>query len=54
MAKKVKNLGVIAGIVFGTTSPTNKKVIWYDETVTVGCPLKYYNLTTNLWTLMGS
>jgi len=46
---KVKNLGLVAAIVSGVTAPENKKVLWYDETITLGCPLKYYDLTTNNW-----
>ena len=48
----VKNLGMVAGIVSGVTAPENKKVLWYDETITLGCPIKYYNLTTNTWTFL--
>lgn len=51
---KVSNLGVIAGIVFGVTPPENKKILWYDETVITGCPIKYYNLTTNTWEFLVS
>jgi len=46
---EVKNLGGIAGVVYGVTPPTNKKILWYDETVLTGCPIKYYSLTTNNW-----
>jgi len=46
---KVKNLGLIAGMVSGVVPPENKKVLWYDETISLGCPIKYYNLTTNNW-----
>lgn len=49
---KVKNLGIIAGLVSGVIPPENKKVLWYDETVTLGCPIKYYDLTTNVWTFL--
>lgn len=46
---KIKNLGLIAAIISGTTPPEIKKVLWYDETVTAGCALKYYDLTLNEW-----
>lgn len=46
---KVKNLGLIAAIISGTTPPENKKVLWYDENITTGCALKYYDLTLNIW-----
>lgn len=46
---KVSNLGVIAGLVSGITPPQNKKIFWYDETVTTGCPIRYYDLSTNTW-----
>lgn len=49
MEGKAKNLGVIAGLVSGTVAPQNKKVLWYDETITSGCPIKYYDLTTKTW-----
>lgn len=49
MDGKVKNLGPIAGIVYRATEPNNKRVLWYDITVEEGCPIKYYNLTTNSW-----
>jgi len=45
----VSKLGVISGIVYGVTPPPNKKILWYDETVSTGCPIKYYNLSTNEW-----
>lgn len=47
-----KNLGLVAGIVSSLTPPNNKKILWYDETITIGCPIKYYNLTTNTWELL--
>lgn len=47
---KTKNLGLVAAIISSTVAPSNKKVLWYDETVTKGCPIKYYDLTTNTWT----
>lgn len=46
---KSKNLGLCAGIVSGTVPPSNKKILWYDETVEEGCPIKFYNLTTKEW-----
>lgn len=52
MAKKTENLGTVAGIVSGTTPPDNKKILWYDETVESGCPVKYYDLTTSSWELL--
>lgn len=45
----VKNLGTVAAMVSGVTPPENKKILWYDETVSTGCPIKYYSLTTNNW-----
>jgi hypothetical protein len=54
MEERVKNLGQVAAMVSSTTEPSNKKVLWYDETVTIGCPIKYYNLTTNSWELLAS
>ena len=45
-----KNLGLCAGMVSGTKAPFNKKVLWYDETVIEGCPIKYYDLTIKEWT----
>lgn len=49
---KSRNLGQVAAMVFGTTEPTNKRVLWYDESVTSGCPIKYYDLTTKQWELL--
>lgn len=49
MSIVTKNLGQVAGIVFSLTPPTNKKILWYDETVTADCPIKFFNLTTNNW-----
>lgn len=49
---KVYNLGTVAAMVFGTTAPEDKRLLWYDESITTGCPIKYYNLTTNQWTLL--
>lgn len=46
---KSKNLGLCAGMVSSTKAPSNKKVLWYDETVTNGCPIKYYDLTGKGW-----
>ena len=47
---KTKNLGLCAGMVSSAKAPSNKKVLWYDETVTSGCPIKYYDLSINEWT----
>lgn len=52
MARKTENLGIVAGIVSGTTPPNSKKVLWYDENITIGCPIKYYNFTTESWELL--
>lgn len=46
---KSKNLGPVCGIVYSASAPVNKKVIWYDTTITQGRPLKYYNLTSKTW-----
>lgn len=50
--ERVKNLGPVVGIIYSTIEPKNKKVLWYDETITAGCPIKYYNLTSNTWNLI--
>lgn len=42
----LKNLGTVAGIFFGTTSPDNQKILWYDENTNV---LKYYNIQSSSW-----
>ena len=46
---KSKNLGPVCGIVYSSTAPVNKRVIWYDTNITSGNPLKYYNLTSQSW-----
>ena len=46
---KSKNLGPVCGIVYSATAPVNKKVIWYNTTITTGNPLRYYNLTSKTW-----
>lgn len=46
---KSKNLGLCAGIVSSSKAPSNKKILWYDEKVTQGCPIKYYDLTIKEW-----
>lgn len=46
---KVKNVGQVAAIVYRSKAPSNQRVLWYDTTVTEGCPIKYYDLTTQNW-----
>lgn len=52
MGPKVYKLGVISAMVFGTVAPSDKRLLWYDESIMQGCPIKYYNKTTNKWTLL--
>lgn len=49
---KVKNLGVVAAMVWSASAPSNQKILWYDTSVTSGCPIKYYNLSTQSWELL--
>lgn len=48
-----KNLGQVAGIVHRNTEPTNKKIIWWDETLAVNAP-KVYNFNTNQWEIIAT
>lgn len=52
MGNNVKNLGQAAGMVRGDTPPVNTTILWYDTTISVSCPIKYYDLTTNNWELL--
>ena len=52
MEGKAKNLGSVAAMVSGKVAPNNKKILWYDENVTEGCPIRYYDITTKQWTLL--
>lgn len=49
---KAKNLGQVAAMVLSATPPLNKAILWYDTTITSGCPIKYYDLTTKQWALL--
>lgn len=52
---KSKDLGQVAAMYIGATAPLNTKILWYDTTTTGNvCPVKYYNLSTNTWTRLGS
>lgn len=46
---KVKNIGQVAAIVYRSSAPSNQRILWYDTTVSSGCPIKFYNLTTQQW-----
>lgn len=56
METKVKNLGLIAGMVESYTEPKNQKVLWYDLSIInqegVRCPIKYYDLIDKQWKLL--
>lgn len=51
---KTKDLGLIVGMLVSAEEPENKKVLWYDTSITTGCPIKYYNLTSNTWKVLGT
>lgn len=51
---KTRNLGPVAAMVVSSTAPTNLRVLWYDTNVTSGCPIKYYNLTSLTWKVLGT
>lgn len=47
--ERVKNLGQIAAIAFGTTPPNDKRILWYDEGETADVALKYYSKEQQRW-----
>jgi len=49
MESQVKNLGQIAAIIISPTQPEVSTVLWYDETVSSGCPIKYRDPKDGLW-----
>jgi len=48
-AAQVKNLGQIAGIIISSEPPKIKTVLWYDEKVTSGCPIFFFDKGLNKW-----
>jgi len=48
-AAQVKNLGQIAAVIISPEPPDNKKILWYDENATEGCPIKYFDKADNRW-----
>ncbi len=44
----IKNLGPVAALIVGTTAPTNKKLLWYDDNVGQK-RLKFWNILTSTW-----
>lgn len=51
---KSRNLGQMAAMVVSATAPNNKRVLWYDTNISSGCPIKYYNLTSLTWKVLGT
>jgi len=47
--EKVKNLGKIAPMVIGPDEPDDIQLLWYDTNIKDGCPIKYYNLSSEAW-----
>lgn len=48
---KIKNLGLVAGIIVSSSAPTNTKVIWYD---TGANKQKYYDTINSTWRTFGT
>lgn len=49
-----KDLGQVAGMLVSATAPTNTKLLWCDSSVSSGCPIKYYDLTSLTWKVIGT